>query len=223
LRFASIAVDSAFATAPRAKPEDDSVEVWREGWAVILTATALACDRGGRRVFDNLSFSLNDGEYLELRGANGTGKSSLLRLLAGFDAPAEGTLTQATEAIYIGHADAIKPSLTVTENLEFWRDCFASCDVTQALATFNLQSLANDSVSLLSQGQKRRVALSRLALIGRPLWLLDEPTVGLDAASLIILRTLMTKHLASGGAIIAATHQDMGLKPAATITLQERA
>jgi heme exporter protein A len=189
---------------------------------VILTATTLACDRGGRRIFDNLSFSLKAGDYVELRGPNGTGKSSLLRLLAGFDQPSQGTLTSSVEALYIGHADASKPALTLLENLDFWSDCFNGGDSKTALAAFNLQTLANDPASLLSQGQKRRLALCRLALIRRPLWLLDEPTVGLDASSLHILRTLMMAHLAADGAIIAATHQDVGLKPDSTITLRER-
>lgn len=189
---------------------------------MILAATSIACDRGGRRVFENLSFTLNAGGYIELRGPNGTGKSSLLRLLAGFDQPAAGTLTSTVEAVYIGHTDAIKPALTVTENLDFWRACFNGTDTNSALSTFNLQTLAHDPASLLSQGQKRRLALSRLVLVQRPLWLLDEPTVGLDTLSLDIIRTLMKNHLSAGGAIIAATHQDVGLKPTSTITLQDR-
>jgi heme exporter protein A len=192
-----------------------------------LTATDLACDRGGRRVFGPVSFSLGPGGYLELRGPNGTGKSSLLRLLAGFDAPVGGVLRLdgaervAEAAHYVGHLDAIKPALTVRENLSFWRDFLGGGDVAAALGAFDLTALADDPAGLLSQGQRRRLALSRLALVNRPLWLLDEPTVGLDTASLGRLETLIAKHRASGGLLVAATHANLSAEPSTTLNMDQ--
>jgi heme exporter protein A len=196
---------------------------------VILTATDIACDRGGRRVFENLGFTLIPGDYLELRGTNGAGKSSLLRLLAGFNEPAAGTLTMepgngriADQANYVGHHDAIKPVLTVRENLTFWKAAFGTGNVDDALLSFGLVSLADDAARLLSQGQKRRLALSRLALISRPVWLLDEPTVGLDTSAVENLCIQIKKHVSNGGAAIVATHETSIITPTQTITLADR-
>ncbi len=189
---------------------------------MILEAENITCDRGGRRVFENLSFRLKAGDCLELRGANGAGKSSLLRLLAGFDTPASGGIKASGEAIFVGHSDAIKPALTVRENLDFWARCFDSQKASEALSAFNLHAMGDQPAAYLSQGQKRRLALSRLALLDRPLWLLDEPTVGLDAASVDMLCTLMKSRLASGGAIVAATHTDLPVPPSQTLTLPVR-
>lgn len=191
----------------------------------MLTVTDLACDRGGRRVFQSVSFNLRAGGYLELRGPNGTGKSSLLRLLAGFDAPAGGELQLdgaerlAEVAHYVGHLDAIKPALTVRENLAFWQAFLGGGDLGAALDAFHLAPLAQDPAGLLSQGQRRRLALSRLALVRRPLWLLDEPTVGLDAASLERLGALIAAHRATGGLLVAATHADLAALPTATLNM----
>ena len=184
-----------------------------------LTAHNLSCDRGGRRIFENLAFSVTPGSYVELRGPNGAGKSSLLRLLAGFDQPASGTLAMDGALHYVGHLDALKPALTVQENLQFWCDYFGTGNMQRGLEAFALAHLAEDPAALLSQGQKRRLALSRLALVERPIWLLDEPTVGLDAASLARLENLMRAQLASGGIILAATHADLAVKPTGTVTL----
>jgi len=178
-------------------------------------------------VFSGLNFSVETGEMLILRGANGAGKTSLLRVIAGLNEVAEGDLIfqggDDDEPIshysqFIAHQDAFKPALTVEENLQFWSDFFASDsnpgDVQLALEAFSLERLAGFSAALLSAGQKRRLALGRLAMIDRPIWLLDEPTVGLDAASVKQLQTLMHKHLASDGMIIATTHIDLGIKQA---------
>jgi heme exporter protein A len=188
----------------------------------MLIATDLACSRGGRLIFSNLSFTLKSGDFIDLRGPNGAGKSSLLRLLAGFDQPASGSLVVSAPVIHIGHADAIKTALTVKENLDFWASCFGSSETTKALAAFSLNALADDPAALLSQGQKRRLALARLIIANRPIWLLDEPTVGLDAASLENLRDLIHRHLANSGAVIAATHADLGIDPTATLELKAR-
>jgi len=164
---------------------------------------------------------------LILRGANGAGKTSLLRVIAGLNEVAGGDLIfqggDDDEPIshysqFIAHQDAFKPALTVEENLQFWSDFFASDsksgDVQLALEAFSLERLAGFSAALLSAGQKRRLALGRLAMIDRPIWLLDEPTVGLDTASVKQLQTLIYKHLAGDGMIIATTHIDLGIKQA---------
>jgi heme exporter protein A len=190
-----------------------------------LDATNLACHRGGRQVFEGVSFSLGAGELLELRGPNGSGKSSLLRLIAGIDEPAHGEikLTGAeyrNEAIHlIGHGEASKPVLTVSENLQFWSDFLGGGDVGLSLQAFNMKALANVPASILSEGQRRRLALTRLVLVKRPLWLLDEPIVGLDQSAVTQLRSVMQDHMATGGMIIASTHVDLGFASHQTLQL----
>lgn len=187
-----------------------------------ITAENLSCERGGRTVFSNQNFSLGSGEFLQLAGPNGSGKSSLLRLLANLSEPSLGKitleggspeLTLGQQAHYIAHSDASKSALTVTENLIFWRDFLGGGDLQHALESVNLVSLADYPVALLSAGQKRRLALARLAVVPRAIWLLDEPSVGLDEASQKLLVALMSKHLKAGGLIVAATHVPLGLKP----------
>jgi heme exporter protein A len=187
-----------------------------------ITAENLSCERGGRTVFINQNFSVGSGEFLQLTGPNGSGKSSLLRLLANLSEPSVGKitleggssdLTLGQQAHYIAHSDASKSALTVTENLVFWRDFLGGGDIQHALESVNLSALADYPVALLSAGQKRRLALARLALVPRVIWLLDEPSVGLDEASQKLLVALMSKHLKAGGLIVAATHISLGLKP----------
>ena len=187
-----------------------------------ITAENLSCERGGRTVFNNQNFVLGSGEFLQLAGPNGSGKSSLLRLLANLSEPSLGKitleggspeLTLGQQAHYIAHSDASKSALTVTENLVFWRDFLGGGDLQHALESVNLSALADYPVALLSAGQKRRLALARLALVPRAIWLLDEPSVGLDEASQKLLVALMSKHLKAGGLIVAATHVPLGLKP----------
>ena len=157
-----------------------------------LTANDLTCERGGRIVFRNVSLALSRGQLMQLTGPNGSGKSSLLRLIAGLNEPqagrcaegGEADLTIGQQAHYIAHQEAVKTALTVQENLAFWRDFLGGGDVDEALAAFDLARLSSYPAGLLSAGQKRRLALARLVLVPRVLWLLDEPTVGLDTASL---------------------------------------
>ena len=193
-----------------------------------LKAENLSCERGGRLVFKDLSFELGAGELAELRGPNGAGKSSLLRLLAGLNTTSSGSLTfeggaaEATlpeQSHYIGHAETNKPALTVRENLIFWQKFLGGTANSDAFSAFNLEALADDQALLLSAGQKRRLALTRLVIAYRPLWLLDEPTVGLDAASLVILQNHIREHLKHGGMVIAATHAELGVKSARDIQL----
>ncbi len=189
---------------------------------MALTATNLTCERGGRIVFRDLSFTLADGELLLLSGPNGSGKSSLIRLIAGLGEAQSGTLALtggepglaiAQQAHLIAHQEAVKSALSVRENLIFWRDFLGGGAVDEALEAFGLTRLSAYPAGLLSAGQKRRLALARLALTPRRLWLLDEPTVGLDAASLERLLAVMAAQLARGGMIIAATHVPLGREP----------
>jgi heme exporter protein A len=192
---------------------------------MILEARNLACERNGRVVFSNVSFRLGAGECLELRGANGTGKSSLLRVLAGLVQKSGGDTSFEGEALFgdklhfIAHQDAMKSALTVSENLQFWCDVMQGQSITAALQAFQLISLQHEAVQLLSAGQRRRLSLARLFVAERKLWLLDEPMTALDAASQDVLREHIAQHLKAGGMVVAATHGDLGLQPHHSISL----
>jgi heme exporter protein A len=195
---------------------------------VQLQAESLACERGGRMVFTDVNFTLASGQLLELRGPNGAGKSSLLRLIAGLGDPASGFLTLTggntqlgigQQTHYAAHQEAIKSPLTVIENLKFWGDFLGGGDVAAAIAAFDLDGLADYPAALLSAGQKRRLSLSRLALVPRLLWLLDEPTLGLDASSLDRLMKLLRGHLSGGGLALVATHNALSLSADVTLML----
>lgn len=195
-----------------------------------LTVTGLACVRGEREVFRDLSFRVGAGEMLTLIGPNGAGKSSLLRQIAGLLDVAAGEilfegsstdLSVADVALYAGHLDAVKAPLSVQENLGFWAQFYgvSSEKIADALEVFGLGHLGHLPAGVLSAGQKRRLGLARLTLIDRPLWLLDEPTVSLDTASIAALAGLMQRHLEQGGAVIAATHVDLGIDGARKLNL----
>ncbi len=198
--------------------------------ASLLEAQQLACWRAERLVFAGLSFTLAPGEALLLTGANGAGKSSLLRLLAGLVPAAEGRLLwQGADALadlpaharrlrYLGHQDALKPSLSARANLGFFARLHGG-DPDAALGALDLLPLADLPARVLSSGQKRRLALARLALAPAPLWLLDEPTVGLDAASVARLGPLLAAHRARGGMVVAATHLPLPLDDARELRL----
>jgi heme exporter protein A len=193
-----------------------------------LVATDLTCRRGGRVVFGALSFSVSAGEAVQVTGPNGSGKSSLLRLIAGLVGIEGGSLAlqggEAEAAIgeqahYCGHQDAFKPSLTVAENLDFWtRFLGGRGDGLPALARLGLDHLADLPAGYLSAGQRRRLALARLLTVPRPLWLLDEPTAALDAASQQVLAGIMAGHVAGGGLLMIATHMPIGI-PARELAL----
>jgi heme exporter protein A len=194
-----------------------------------LLGSDLACFRGGRQVFSGLSFTVAAGEALLVLGPNGVGKSSLLRLVAGLVARAGGALrleggdpelTIGEQAHYLGHQDALKPSLTVDENLVFWTRYLGSREDTQAaLAAVGLAGIAQLPAAYLSAGQRRRLSLARLLAIKRPIWLLDEPTSALDIAAQASLAGFMGQHLAGGGLIVAAAHGPIGLKAAKELRL----
>lgn len=187
-----------------------------------LNAKGLTCERGGRIVFRDVSLSLKPGQLMQLTGPNGSGKSSLLRLIAGLNEAQAGTielaggsadLTIGQQAHYVAHQEPVKSALSVEENLAFWRDFMGGGDVDEALDAFDLSRLASYPAGLLSAGQKRRLALARIVLVPRLLWLLDEPTVGLDTASLERFVKVMAAQLGQGGMIIAATHVPLGREP----------
>ncbi len=192
-----------------------------------LIADKLAVARGERLVVNGVSFWLSAGNVLQLTGPNGAGKTTLLRAVAGFLPPAAGSVRLSGGAAdadtplaerchYVGHLNGIKAKLTVAENLAFWGSYLGGSPVAvsridAALEGFGLMPLANIAAGYLSAGQKRRAGLARLLMADRPVWLLDEPTVSLDAASTEVLAGLIGAHIGKGGLVLAATHIPLGL------------
>ena len=187
-----------------------------------LSGRGVRCVRGGREVFSGLDFEASSGEALAVIGPNGSGKTSLLRMIAGLLTVAGGSigleggeadLTLPEQAHYLGHRDALKPALSVIENLSFWRDYLGgeAFDASKSLAAVGLNHAAHLPAAYLSAGQRRRLSISRLLAVWRPVWLLDEPTNALDAAGQSMFASLMRDHLSQGGLIIAATHAPLGI------------
>ena len=200
----------------------------------LLSIGALTVERGGRIVLSNLSFTLAAGEAILVSGRNGAGKSTLLRTLSGLLPAASGTIrfglanedVRGVETVhYLGYEDALKPSLSVGENLAFWASMLSVSPPTRsgpmpgsvemspdaALDAFGIARLVDLPASYLSAGQKRRVALARLLLASRPVWLLDEPLIALDTDAQATLTAIMAAHVAKGGAILVASHQPLPL------------
>jgi heme exporter protein A len=188
-----------------------------------LSGRGVTCVRGGRNVFSGLDFAASSGEVLTVTGPNGSGKTSLLRLIAGLLSPAEGRialeggegeLTLPEQAHYLGHRDALKPALSVMENLLFWRDFIGGAvfEGDASLTAVALDHAAHLPAAYLSAGQRRRLSLARLLAVRRPVWLLDEPTSALDTAGQELFAGLMRDHLARGGLIVAATHTPLGIE-----------
>jgi len=195
-----------------------------------LSGSDLACQRGGREVFTGVSFSVASGEALTIVGRNGAGKSSLLRMVVGLVRIAGGRialdggdpeLNVAEQAHYLGHQDAMKPSLSVEENLRFWSGFLGAgvADIAEPLAAVGLDTLADLPAAYLSAGQRRRLSIARILAVKRPIWLLDEPTSALDAAAQERLTEFMRAHIAGGGLILAATHSALGLNDARELRL----
>lgn len=180
-----------------------------------LLVTGLCVARGGIAVLEGLDFRLSPGEALILRGPNGVGKTTVLRTVAGLQPPLAGTIGLEREAMaYAGHADGIKSTLTVRENLVFWADIFGTGRVDAALMAFDLVALADRPAGALSAGQKRRLGLARMVVTGRPVWVLDEPTVSLDTSAVALFAQAVRAHLGQGGMALIATHIDLGLTEA---------
>ncbi len=202
-----------------------------------LRGEELACVRGARLVFERLAFAVAPGEALLIVGPNGAGKSTLLRLMAGLLRPAAGRLLwdgtdtgHDSEAHrerigYVGHLDGLKPALTVDENLRFWARLEGLHDdaVAAALARLGIDRLAEMPARLLSAGQRRRVNLARVTMGSASVWLLDEPTVGLDKEAIAALEAAIAAHQAAGGLVVAASHVDMFNNGAQRLTMQPHA
>jgi heme exporter protein A len=199
-----------------------------------LVAEGVAGERGGEPVFADVNFTLSESEALVVTGPNGSGKSTLLRIVAGLlpaaagsirleggesDAPGPGSACH-----YLGHENGMKPALSVAENLAFWRDfnCAPALGVDEALERVGLETISHLPYGYLSTGQRRRIAIARLLVNRRPLWLLDEPTAGLDRRSEERFSALMAGHLRDGGMIVAATHVALGLEGAKALRMGDR-
>ncbi|MCH9747914.1 MAG: heme ABC exporter ATP-binding protein CcmA [Alphaproteobacteria bacterium] len=179
---------------------------------MILTVSNLTVARGGVAILAGINFVMVSGTALVVRGPNGSGKTSLLRTIAGLQPQMSGQITGAEDRIaYAAHSDGLKAAMSVAENLEFWSSVFGGPSIQPALNAFNLNSLASRRAGHLSAGQKRRLGLARLMVTERPLWVLDEPTVSLDAVSVSIFISALESHLANGGMALISTHIDLGL------------
>lgn len=202
----------------------------------MLTAQGLACLRGDRLLFKNVGFELSAGGLMYVLGENGSGKSSLLRLLCGLLTPEDGEVfwngksikhdaeSYQADLIYVGHLNGLKDDLTVLENLEFSARLVGNMvdngTILKALTAIGVARCANLPVGVLSQGQKRRVALARLWLTRSKLWILDEPFAALDTASIAVLAAQLNQHMANGGMTIITTHQDVVIHAQSTQTLR---
>ena len=198
-----------------------------------FTGRGLACRRGERLVFSGLAFALPPGGALVLTGPNGSGKSSLLRLMAGLSRPEAGSLSwdgvpvdddpaaHRARLHFIGHQDAVKPALAVGETLRFWAGMHGGAAVASALAHFRLEALADWPCRHLSAGQRRRLALARLVASPAPLWLLDEPTTGLDDEAQADLLAAIAAHRRNGSRVVLSTHAELAIGDAAVLSLAD--
>ncbi|MEM8774846.1 MAG: heme ABC exporter ATP-binding protein CcmA [Pseudomonadota bacterium] len=172
----------------------------------------LSIARGGIPLLEGVHFDVPAGQALILRGPNGIGKTTLLRTISGLQPVRSGRIELAPDSVtYAGHSDGVKNTLTVAENLQFWADIYGHKGITSALESVKLKTLADRPAGMLSAGQKRRLGLSRLLVTGRSLWLLDEPTVSLDASSIAMFSNVLEDHLQRGGSAVIASHVEIAL------------
>lgn len=189
-----------------------------------IEVEALAIARGGRLLFEALGFSAGPGAYVEVRGGNGSGKTSLLRALAGFLKPRAGRIVYrnveepALALHHVGHLNGLKGAATAADHVRYWRGLLGG-EVGDALERVGLGAQAGLPARVLSQGQARRLALARLIVAPRPVWLLDEPAASLDAQGRSMLAGLVAAQLDAGGTVVAAVHEGLGPAPAQTLTL----
>ncbi len=201
---------------------------------LTLTAQNVSCIRGDRAVFARLSFICRSGVPLVVRGANGAGKSTLLRLVAGLIRPSAGHFQwqdgedrptpDPDQFHYVGHQEGLKPAFSIRQNLDFWVRYMGGPNPSRsddALDKWQIRSIAAIPAQFLSAGQRKRTTLARLLLVDRPIWLLDEPTVSLDAAGRAILQDVMVAHAARGGTIMVATHDEMTLPRGQVLDLSQ--
>jgi heme exporter protein A len=182
---------------------------------MTLIVDDLCVARGGVPVLTGVTFRLPPGHAVILRGSNGAGKTTLLRTLAGLQPALSGQIAGAEDRIaYAAHSDGLKSMLTVAENLRFWAEVFGGAGIGNALDAFDLKGLRDRLAGTLSAGQKRRLGLARLLVTGRPVWMLDEPTVSLDTRSVEMFAEAVRSHLGQGGSALIATHIDLGLSEA---------
>lgn len=193
-----------------------------------IRVEALALSRGGRILFDGLSFAAASGDYVEVQGSNGSGKTSLLRAMAGLLTPKAGEIAfdgveePALALHYVGHANALKRETSVREHLHYWAGMFGGSPSEDFVAqTLGLARVMALPVRVLSQGQARRLALARLIVAPRPIWLLDEPAAALDDAGKAVLNELIGSHRQSGGILVAAVHEPLGPQPTQTLRVSQ--
>ena len=185
----------------------------------MLHVLNLSVARGGMTLLSGVDFALNAGQILVLRGANGLGKTSLLRCIAGLQNPVEGQITAPETVAYSGHADGLKGQMTVLENLAFWSSIYHGPSPEVALDAYDLHALADRPAANLSAGQKRRLGLARMQVSGCALWVMDEPTVSLDSDNVALFRAALDRHVQSGGAAVITTHIDLAIASARLLDL----
>ena len=186
---------------------------------VLILARNLGMVRGVRKLFAAINLEVRRGELLVLRGANGSGKTTLLRILAGLTTPIIGETELRSSHHWIGHLNGLKPFETVETHLKLWNNFWGGNGVDRAISVLRLDSFASVPVGLLSAGQKRRMALARLLLVSRDIWLLDEPFSSLDNESLHLQQELIEEHRKRGGCIVIAMHERIDLQPTLEVTL----
>ncbi len=192
----------------------------------LIAARDIAAQRGGRLVLSGVTLAIGPGDLFILRGPNGAGKTTLLRTLAGLSQRAAGALKRSDNAsVFLGHADGVKAALTARESLSFWRMIYSAppAIIERAISRLNIFPFLDQRGASLSAGQRRRLALCRIVISRRPVWLLDEPTSGMDAVSIRAVVDLIAEHCRDDGAAVVATHEPLDFGPGRTIMLDEAA